>query len=177
MKEQIKKFIILIISAIILVGLDQWTKFLATTHLKGTKGLELIPDVFHLYYSENRGAAFGMLHGKQIFLIITTVIILICIFVLYSRIPNEKKYVPIRIICITITAGALGNFIDRLRLGYVVDFLYFKLTDFPIFNIADCYVTISATILIILFLFYYKEEDLDFLFPKKSQKELSENGQ
>ena len=56
-------------------------------------------------------------------------------------------------------AGAIGNLIDRISLKYVVDFIYFELIDFPIFNIADCYLTVSSFLLIILAIFYYKEND------------------
>ena len=171
MKKQVKKIVILIISAICLVGFDQWTKYLATATLKGTSGKEVIPNIFSFYYSENRGAAFGMLHGKQVFLMITTMLILIGILYLYMKVPTKKRYIPIHIICITLVSGAIGNFIDRFLLGYVVDFLYFKLIDFPIFNVADCYVTISAACLVFFFLFYYKEDELDFLFVKKEKKE------
>ena len=58
-------------------------------------------------------------------------------------------------------AGAYGNFIDRLRLGYVIDFFYFKLIDFPVFNVADIYVTVSTIVFCLLLFFYYKEEDLE----------------
>ena len=71
-----------------------------------------------------------------------------------------------------IGAGAVGNFIDRMSNGYVVDFFYFKLINFPVFNVADIYVTLSAVFLVILLLFKYKEEDLNVLVNslKKSRK-------
>lgn len=65
--------------------------------------------------------------------------------------------------CILLAAGAIGNFIDRVRFGYVRDFIYFKIINFPVFNVADCYVTVSVIIFIILILFVYKNED-DFAF-------------
>ena len=76
----------------------------------------------------------------------------------------EKKFLPLRICAIFIASGAIGNVIDRVRLNYVVDFLYFKLIDFPIFNVADIYVTVAAVMLVILVCFYYKEEDLERIF-------------
>ena len=63
---------------------------------------------------------------------------------------------------VLIFAGAIGNFIDRIRQGFVVDFLYFELIDFPIFNVADIYVTVGCILLILLLLFYYKDEELNF---------------
>ena len=68
---------------------------------------------------------------------------------------------------VLLAAGALGNLIDRMRYSYVVDFLYFKLIDFPVFNVADCYVTVGAVLLAVLILFVYKEEELGFLSLRK----------
>ena len=77
------------------------------------------------------------------------------------------------IICILAVAGGIGNAIDRVRLNYVVDFIYFSLIDFPIFNVADCYVVICAILLIIFYLFYYKDEDFSFLDQIFRKKESS----
>ena len=70
-------------------------------------------------------------------------------------------------------SGAIGNFIDRVRQGYVVDFFYFSLINFPIFNVADIYVTAAAFLLIFLCLFYYKEEDFEQIFPSDSSRQHS----
>ena len=90
----------------------------------------------------------------------------------YYRAPMEKKYRWIRFILALLTAGALGNLLDRLRLDYVVDFFYFELIDFPVFNVADIYVTVGMGLLIVLVFFYYKEEELEVLWPfhKKEQR-------
>ena len=69
---------------------------------------------------------------------------------------------PLLITCTLLVSGAAGNFIDRVRFGYVRDFIYFKLINFPVFNVADCYVTVSVVLLIILILFVYKEDDFEF---------------
>ena len=74
-------------------------------------------------------------------------------------------------ICVAMTAGAIGNMIDRFCRGYVVDFFYFSLIDFAIFNVADIYITVSAVLLVILMMFYYKEEDFAFLSRKKDKTE------
>ena len=68
-------------------------------------------------------------------------------------------------------AGGIGNFIDRIRLNYVIDFFYFSLIDFPIFNVADIYVTVAAFAMIFLGMFYYKDEDYDLIFPAKKKKD------
>ena len=147
------------------VGLDQWTKRLAVENLMGNGPFVIWDGVFELHYLENRGAAFGILQGKKIFFVVFTLIVLCLIAYLYlKRIPDEKKFRPMDGICILFFAGALGNFIDRVFRNYVVDFFYFKLIDFPVFNVADIYVTVAAFAMIILGLFYYKEEDYNKIF-------------
>ena len=89
----------------------------------------------------------------------------------------DKKYRWLRFILVLLTAGALGNLIDRLRLNYVIDFFYFELINFPIFNVADIYVTVGMALLLILVLFYYKEEELEVLWPFRKRKHEPEEGQ
>ena len=75
--------------------------------------------------------------------------------------PASKKYRAIRVCLVFLTAGAAGNLYDRIFFDYVTDFLYFSYINFPIFNVADIYVTLSTITLVILFLFFYSEDDLD----------------
>ncbi|MDO4943394.1 MAG: signal peptidase II [Lachnospiraceae bacterium] len=146
-----------------LLFFDQYTKFMAVLYLKDQRPIELIKDVFELRYLENRGAAFGSLQGKQLFLLVITGVVLIFLIYAYLKMPFQRRYYPLGFTVILLFAGAIGNMIDRISHKYVVDFLYFKLIDFPIFNVADCYVTIAAILLIILILFVYKDEELQFL--------------
>ena len=155
MKKQIRIYIYII--GLILI--DQLSKVWALSALRGTEGIAVIPNVFELSYLENRGAAFGILQDHQIFFVLILTWI-------YRRIPQTKKYIPLRISYALIMAGAFGNLIDRVFRGYVVDFFYFKWIDFPVFNVADIYVTVTMILLLILILFFYKEEDLDFLNRK-----------
>ena len=165
MKQGIKAFI----GCLLLVVLDQFTKVLALQNLKGQEPITIIPDVFHLLYVENRGAAFGILQNKQwVFLIITAIVLAALIWAL-PRMSRERHFLPLRLCLCFIGAGAVGNMIDRIFRGYVVDFFYFKLIDFPVFNVADIYVTTSAIVLIFLIVFLYKEEDFDRLFSKKGR--------
>lgn len=157
-----KKVRLLIIS-ILLIAFDQLTKYLATIKLKGQEPFDVIKGVFQFYYHENNGSAFGMFGGKTIFLLIFTSLILIGILYLYFKLPMEKRFLPLRLIAMFLIAGAIGNMIDRFTYHYVVDFLYFQLIDFPIFNVADCYITVSAGVLLILSFFYYKEEDFEMI--------------
>lgn len=158
-----------LLGTVFLTLFDQWTKHLAILHLDGQDALVLVPGVFELRYLENRGAAFGILQNKIWIFAILTVIYLCAAIWIYFKIPRVKKYRILHIIAVVLTAGALGNFIDRIRLGYVVDFFYFSLIDFPIFNVADIFVVISFILLAICILFVYKEEDLSFLSFKKQE--------
>lgn len=158
-----KKYWIGILSFLVLVGLDQYTKYLVLHHLKNTEGINVVPGVFRLEYLENRGAAFGIFQGQQIFLLLITLIILALLGLFFYRIPMQHKYIPMQLVLVLIASGAVGNMIDRICRKYVIDFLYFKLIDFPIFNVADCYVVIGAVLAIIFILFYYEEEDYTFL--------------
>ena len=155
-----KKYMLALLVVCGLVGLDQWTKALAVSNLMGQDAYVIWPGVFELLYSENRGAAFGIMQNQRLFFLILTAIILAFVIYVFVKIPSDKKFRPLQYLCVLITAGAIGNLIDRVFLGYVVDFLYFSLIDFPIFNVADCYITCSAIFLIILIAFYYKDEDL-----------------
>ncbi|MDO4312894.1 MAG: signal peptidase II [Eubacteriales bacterium] len=162
-----KSYVAAGIFVVIGVLLDQWTKSLAVAGLKGQKPIILIDKVFQLCYLENRGAAFGIFQNRITFFLISTPIILIIMIWLYGRFPEGKRYLPLRICSAAICAGAIGNMIDRVRLGYVIDFFYFNLIDFPIFNVADIYVTVSTFALLFLVFFYYREEDLEQIFKRR----------
>lgn len=144
---------------IFFVFLDQRAKSLAALYLKGQSSRRLISNVLELRYLENNGAAFSMLEGKQGFLIVLTILFLLFgIFVLY-RTKVSRRMMAFHLTILLLISGAVGNLIDRMLHGYVVDFIYFSLIDFPIFNFADIYVTISVIALIIEMVFIYKDED------------------
>lgn len=167
MNKKTKYNLIGAVLALVLIGIDQWTKVLAVKHLMGQEPIVIWDGVFELHYLENRGAAFGILQGQKAVFLICTALVLGVLAFYYNRMPVEKRYLPMRIVGILLGAGAVGNLIDRMMQSYVVDFLYFKLIDFPIFNVADCYVTVGAILLAILILFVYKDEELGFLSLKK----------
>ena len=153
-----KKCILAILAVGVLVGLDQWTKYLAIVNLADGP-LVIWDGVFALHYSTNAGAAFGLFQNQRWVFLALTSLVLIAVVVFFYKISSKDKYRPLQILCVFIMAGAIGNMIDRVLNGYVVDFLYFSLIDFPIFNMADCYVTISGIMVIILLFFKYKDED------------------
>ena len=177
----------------LLIILDQITKKLAVIYLKDKPAIPIIKDVFELKYLENTSAAFGMdpislLHGifrfdifiqnpqlylnvRMGFFYILTIAMIGGFIWLFLRIPKQKRMVFLDLIILFLIAGATGNLIDRISQQYVVDFLYFKLIDFPIFNVADIYVTCAAVALMVLGIFYYKDEDIELIFPSKKNKD------
>ena len=170
MKQQRKRttyYLAALIIALAGIFLDQITKYLAVVHLKGKEAYVLWDQVFQLEYLENRGAAFGMLQNQQIFFFFSVILISAVVVWFYLRVPMEKKFLPLRLCAVFIMAGAYGNFIDRLRLGYVIDFFYFKLIDFPVFNLADVYVVVSGIFLILFVCTKYRDDDFAFLNIKQ----------
>ncbi len=139
------------IGMILLVGIDQFTKLLVINTIKDVDTVPLIKDVFHLTYWENRGAAFGILQNQRAFFIILTVAVVlgVCLFMIIKK----PKSLVLNVSLTLLIGGAIGNFLDRLIKGYVVDFLDFRLIDFPIFNAADCFVVVGAVMLAIYLIF------------------------
>lgn len=158
-----------------LIAFDQLSKYLAILCLKGKNDFEIIPNVlcFHYLDGGNTGAAWGMFAGKTVLFIVFTLIaiVLICKFMsnTYQLIKNNDNF-AIRLLNIfmaLLMAGAVGNLIDRIAHNYVIDFIYFKLINFPIFNVADCYVTISCIFIIILCSFKINEDEFNQILSFK----------
>ena len=131
------------------IGIDQLSKLYAVKVLATLTTMPIIPNVFHLTYIENDGAAFSIFSGKQTFLIIITIIAIVIIGIILFAIPKKKKYFLTNFAFSLILSGAIGNLIDRIRFNYVVDFFDFRLIGFAIFNIADCFVVIGCFLLIL----------------------------
>jgi signal peptidase II len=146
-----------LIYIVFIIILDQVTKYLARINFYPNKDLDIIPGIFELTYLENRGAAFGMFRDKKFLLVgITSIVILAMIFYLLKN-KNLNKWV--KLCLILIIGGAIGNLIDRVYLGYVVDFFHFYVRDvfdFPVFNVADISV-VCGSILLSLILLFSKE--------------------
>ena len=192
MKKTNKFMGLSVLTIIMLVILDQLTKFQAVVKLRNGSPFVIIDGVFELRYLENQSVAFGFdivsffqkifkikyftenpeafLTAKMVIFSIVTIAVVILLMIFYSRIPQTKRFLGINLILIFFVAGAIGNLIDRIVNNYVVDFFYFKLINFPIFNVADIYVTVAAFAFIILGIFYYKEEDFEMIFKKKDKK-------
>ncbi len=171
MRKKIGKWMLAVdlLVAAALVALDQYTKYLAVKKLKGNTAFVLIENVLELQYLENRGSAFGMLQNQKFFILFVGFVFMAALLFFLFKLPDAKKYRIVHIALSAVIAGGLGNMIDRLRLDYVVDFISFVLIDFPIFNVADCCIVVSAILLFLLFLFVYKESDLEFLNFKQNK--------
>ena len=153
MKDRFGNLAVWGIGSLLLLWLDQYTKLAVTLSLKGKPPYVIMDGVFELLYSENRGAAFGILQGRQGFFFVIAIAVLLAAGFMMYRMPGWKnpRYHALKLCLIFITAGAIGNMVDRISLGYVVDFLYFSLINFPIFNVADIYVTTATALLLVLF--------------------------
>ena len=187
-KHRIKKLLWVLFTSIgvfVLVLIDQVSKTMAIKNLKNNDSITVIKGFFSLTYVENKGAAWGVLSGRISILVIVT-IILIPLFIfgmikLYKNkelldISKLKAVSILHIDIILLLSGAIGNIIDRIVNGYVVDLFQFTFIDFPVFNVADCYITIGAAIFIIIYLFILKDEDISILLKgKNALKAVSED--
>ena len=158
---------------VILVIADQLTKHLAVVRLKNQAAYNLINGILEFNYLENRGAAFGVLQNQKYFFVFVALIFIGVIVFVLIKVPTQKKYYSLNILLVMIAAGAVGNMIDRVRYDYVVDFIYLVCIQFPIFNVAEIYVTTATVILVFQILFVYKTNDFNFLsFNPKKFREL-----
>lgn len=151
-------WILALIGCGVLVGLDQLTKFWAVTSLKPIGSRTVISGFLDFTFVENRGAAFGILKGQRWFFIALTAVMAVAIVVAFYKLPRTRVYHWLRFSMVVLLSGALGNVIDRIFRGYVVDFLEVTFINFPVFNLADIYVVCSTVLIMILILFFIKEE-------------------
>lgn len=146
-----------IIAFALMVTADQLTKLWAVFKLKSVGTFELMPGILNLTYAENTGAAFSILQGKTVFLIILPVIV--CLAIMYCLFSKRAKHPLERWSLVLILSGAVGNIIDRIMRGAVVDFFEIRLFEFAIFNVADIFVTVGAVLLFVYILFVADEKD------------------
>ncbi len=151
---------ILVILAV--VGLDQWTKILALAHLRQVKTLPLIENILHLTYVENRGAAFGMLAEHRWVFMAFSILAIVAIFVWLWH--EKPKSIWLRLAAAFIVGGGIGNMIDRIARGFVVDFIDVRCIDFYVFNVADSFVCVGCAM---FFIWVLRSE----IAEKKKKKE------
>ena len=142
-------YFLYILFILIFVVIDQIIKSTVVNNIALNQVIVLIRNFFNLTYVRNYGAGFSILQNATVFLSLISIVA--CVVLFYYLIKTDKKDLVSKISYLLIISGAIGNLIDRLKLGYVIDFLDFKIFgyDFPVFNIADCYITIGCFILII----------------------------
>ena len=153
-----RKGILLLVDTVflaILIFLDQITKHYAVVYLKDQEPLKLIDGVFEFRYAENPGVAFSMLEGQRWIFIPITVLIGGLLVVMLLRSPL-RRYRLFNITCVLVLSGAVGNLIDRIRLGYVIDMIEVTFMKFAVFNVADCFVVCGAILLVIYTFFFDK---------------------
>lgn len=143
--------------SILLILIDQISKYYTLKVLKPIGTLEIIKGVFSLTYVENRGAAFGILQNARWIFIAATAIAIVCLIVYKCK--YKPKGIIINTALLFILSGAVGNMIDRIWRGFVVDMLEVTFITYPVFNFADCLVVIGAILLAIYSIFIYKESE------------------
>lgn len=150
------QYILMVLSVLGITAVDQWTKYLVVQKIPLYSNIPAIPGLFRLTYVQNTGAAFSMLENMQwlfvlVFLVLTAAIVY----------DFSKKYMPFtkleRWLIVMIYAGGLGNMIDRVRLGYVVDMIELEFMNFPVFNVADCFITCGCILLMVHLIFFNKQ--------------------
>ena len=152
-------YCIILTAAGLLVAADQFTKWLAVQHLASGPAFSLWDGVLEFTYSENTGIAWGMLKNSRWIVSVATALMLIA--VLYILMSGKIRHQKLLTFGTTLVlAGGLGNLIDRVFNGYVVDFIhYYKWFDFPVFNLADCCITVGAILILIALIFFNKEDE------------------
>ena len=145
------------IVTVLLILADQLSKFLTVRYLKPVSTVAVIDGIFSLTYVENKGAAFGILQNARWVFIVATIAAIIAMVWYKCKFKPQGKVINTSL-CLLLS-GALGNMIDRIFLGYVVDMLEVTFIDYPVFNVADCFVVVGAILLCIYILFIYKEPE------------------
>ena len=139
-----------------IVAVDQWTKALTVANIALYQDVEFIPGFLGFTYVQNTGAAFSSFEGQQ--WLFALIFIVFTVAILWEFRKNSLKFNTFERWCIAaIYGGGLGNMIDRLRLGYVVDMIETKFISFPVFNVADCFITCGCFAIVISLIFFNRE--------------------
>ena len=138
-----------------IVGLDQWTKLLTVQNIPLFGNVKVIPGLFGLTYTQNTGGAWSMMEGMIWLFVVIFIAFAACM--LWELITKKFGLTKFEHWClVAILGGGLGNMIDRVRLGYVVDMICLEFINFPVFNVADCFITCGCILLIVHMLFFNK---------------------
>ena len=149
------QYLFMVLFAGIIVGLDQWTKFLTVENIPLFGHMDAIPGLFSLTYTQNTGAAWSMMEGM--IWLFALIFALFTAGIIWEFISKKLGLTTFEKWCVVaVFGGGLGNLIDRLRLGYVVDMIRLQFMNFPIFNVADCFITCGCIALMIHLVFFNK---------------------
>ena len=145
----------ILVLAVVVVILDQWSKYYIQSQMSLGMSIPVIPEIFHLTYILNPGAAFGILENQRFFFVIIAVAMIAIVIYLYPRLPS--KPLLLRLGIGLMAGGAVGNVIDRIKTGYVVDFFDFRI--WPIFNIADIAIVVGVSCIVYTLVFIEEKKD------------------
>ena len=150
------RYFLMLASIAGITALDQWTKALTLARIPLYGHVPVIDGLFHLTYVQNTGAAFSSFEGMQwLFALIFAVF---TVWLLWEFSGKRLPFKPLdRALIVAIYAGGLGNMIDRLRLGFVMDMIEVDFINFPVFNVADCFITCGCIALLLHLIFFNKE--------------------
>ena len=148
--------LILIIISMAVVLLDQGTKLLVIHNIAPTDTIPVLPRILNLVYVKNTGAAFSILSGKTFFL--SLISLAVCVGIVWYLVKNRPENKLMLLSVSLVLGGAVGNLIDRMFRGSVVDFFEVIFVDFPVFNVADIAITVGAILLMIYVLFFDREK-------------------
>ena len=150
------QYLLMVLAVIGVTALDQWTKALTLANIPLYGEVPVIDGLFHFTYVQNTGAAFSSFEGQQ--WLFALVFALFTAGIIWEYFKKSMGFLPFERWCmVAIWAGGLGNMIDRVRLGYVVDMIRTEFMDFPVFNVADCFITCGCIALVVSLIFFNKE--------------------
>ena len=169
-KKRWKKKILLwdFLCLLLLNAIDRVAKY-AAAYFCENENYTLIKDIFEITFTQNSGGAFGILNNQRFFFIFISVLFISLITFFMFVMPNDNKYNSLHIWLSFILSGIIGNVADRILYDGVIDILYIKKIDFPVFNIADLFITLGTFMTIITVLFKLKEKDFEFLNFKQNK--------
>ena len=150
------QYLLMVLCVLGITAADQITKYLVVENIPLHSHVDAVPGLFHLTYVQNTGAAFSMLEGAQWFFAL--IFFVFTIAVIYELWKKPMAFTKLEHwLIVLIYAGGLGNMIDRIRLGYVVDMIAVDFIDFPVFNVADCFITCGCILMLLHLIFFNKD--------------------
>ena len=162
-----RRIVICYIIIIVALIIDQVTKYIVSSTMVLGQSIPVIENVFHITYFQNTGAAFGILQGQTTLLTVLPIVLIIGILI-FLAVKTKGSHFTLPLALALICSGGIGNLIDRIRFGAVIDFFDFRV--FPIFNVADSFVVIGCGLLIIHMIFFDKTESSEEAEEMEAEK-------